>query len=147
MSQTLEPKGAGASRTAGASKSEVESGLDRLRNLFGGGGNRSNPPNSGSDGEDDEEDGMLRMSFLQHLEELRSRIIKMIIGIAVAMCVSFTFTDPLWRFVVKPAKAALLANGFPPTLAQITPMEAFNVVWFKLPIVCSIFLASPWVLY
>jgi sec-independent protein translocase protein TatC len=147
MSQTLEPKGAGASRTAGTSKSEVESGLDRLRNLFGGGGNRSNPPRSNSDGEGDEEEGMLRMSFLEHLEELRSRIIKMIIGIAVAMCVSFTFTDPLWRFVVKPAKAALLANGFPPTLAQITPMEAFNVVWFKLPIVCSIFLASPWVLY
>jgi sec-independent protein translocase protein TatC len=26
-------------------------------------------------------------------------------------------------------------------------MEAFNVIWFKLPLVCSIFLASPWVLY
>jgi sec-independent protein translocase protein TatC len=26
-------------------------------------------------------------------------------------------------------------------------MESFNVIWFKLPIVCAIFLASPWVLY
>ena len=147
MSQTLEPKGAGASRTAATPKSEVESGLERLRNLFGGGGNRSLPPASGADGEDDEEEGMLRMSFLEHLEELRSRIIKTLLGIVVALCVSFTFTDPLWRFVVKPAKAALQANGFPPTLAQITPMEAFNVVWFKLPLVCSVFLASPWVLY
>ena len=27
------------------------------------------------------------------------------------------------------------------------PMEAFNVIWFKLPILCSLFLASPWVVY
>ena len=26
-------------------------------------------------------------------------------------------------------------------------MEAFNVIWFKLPVLCAIFLASPWVLY
>jgi sec-independent protein translocase protein TatC len=145
MSQPHDAKGAGASRTAGTPKSEEAQGLERLRNLFGGG--RMGPPRPPSDGEDDEDDGMLRMSFLEHLEELRSRIIKMLVGIVVAMCVSFTFVDPLWSFVVKPAKAALLANGFPPTLAQLTPMEAFNVVWFKLPIVCSIFLASPWVLY
>jgi sec-independent protein translocase protein TatC len=148
MSQTLDPKGAGASRTAGTSKSETETGLDRLRNLFGGGGaGRSGRPSPASGDGDEEEEGMLRMSFLEHLEELRSRIIKILIGMFVAICVSFTFTDPLWNFVVKPAKVALAANGFPPTLAQLTPMEAFNVVWFKLPVVCSIFLASPWVLY
>ena len=147
MSQPLDPKGAGASRTAGTPKSETESGLERLRNLFGGGGGRVGRPASGSEDGDEEDDGMLRMSFLEHLEELRSRIIKIIIGIFVAICVSFTFTDPLWNFVVKPAKAALTANGFPDKLAQITPMEAFNVVWFKLPLVCSIFLASPWILY
>ena len=147
MSQPLDPKGAGASRTAGTPKSETESGLERLRNLFGGGGGHVGRPASGSEDGDEEDDGMLRMSFLEHLEELRSRIIKIIIGIFVAICVSFTFTDPLWNFVVKPAKAALTANGFPDKLAQITPMEAFNVVWFKLPLVCSIFLASPWILY
>lgn len=147
MSQPLEPKGAGASRTAGTSKSEAEKSLQRLRNLFGGGDDRSGPPTTTANDDDEEDDGMLRMSFLEHLEELRSRIIKIIVGIFVAICVSFTFTDPLWNFVVKPAKVALTANGFPPTLAQITPMEAFNVVWFKLPIVCSIFLASPWIVY
>ena len=145
MSSTLDPKGAGAPRTGAASASE--SGLDRLRNLFGGGGNSAGPPRGPSPDDDEEDDGMLRMSFLEHLEELRSRIIKIIIGIGVALGVSLTFCDPLWKFVVKPAKAALIANGFPPTLAQLTPMEAFNVIWFKLPVVCAIFIASPWVLY
>lgn len=147
MSKPLDPKGAGASRTGGTSKSEAETGLERLRNLFGGGGHGSRPPRGRSDDDEDEDDGMLRMSFLEHLEELRSRIIKIILGIVVALCVSFLFCDPLWTFVKQPAKDALIANGFPPTLAQLTPMEAFNVIWFKLPLVCAIFIASPWVLY
>jgi sec-independent protein translocase protein TatC len=147
MSKPLDPKGAGASRTGGTPKSETETGLERLRNLFGGGGAGSGPPRGRSDDEDDEDEGMLRMSFLEHLEELRSRIIKIIIGVVAALCVSFTFCDPLWTFVKQPAKEALIANGFPPTLAQLTPMEAFNVIWFKLPLVCAIFIASPWVLY
>jgi sec-independent protein translocase protein TatC len=145
MSLPLDPKGAGASRTGVAPESE--SGLERLRNLFGGGGNTPGPPRGPSDEDDAEDEGMLRMSFLEHLEELRSRIIKILIGVGVALGVSLTFCDPLWHFVVQPAKAALTANGFPPTLAQLTPMEAFNVIWFKLPLVCSIFIASPWVLY
>ena len=145
MSLPLDPKGAGASRTGVAPESE--SGLERLRNLFGGGGNTPGPPRGPSDEDDAEDEGMLRMSFLEHLEELRSRIIKILIGVGVALGVSLTFCDPLWHFVVQPAKAALIANGFPPTLAQLTPMEAFNVIWFKLPLVCSIFIASPWVLY
>ena len=26
-------------------------------------------------------------------------------------------------------------------------MEAFNIIWFKLPVLCAIFLAAPWILY
>jgi sec-independent protein translocase protein TatC len=145
MSQPLDPKGAGAPRSSGASAAET--GLERLRNLFGGGGNTPGPPRPPSDEHDEEDEGMLRMSFLEHLEELRTRIIRIIIGIGVALGIALTFCDPLWQFVVKPAKAALIANGYPPTLAQHSPMEAFNIIWFKLPVVCSIFIASPWVLY
>jgi len=91
---------------------------------------------------------MARMSFLEHLEELRTRIIRALIGIAVAFGVSLLFCDRLWDFVRQPATQALKNLGVnPPDLAQITPMEGFNIIWFKLPIVCAIFLASPWVLY
>jgi len=94
-----------------------------------------------------EESGMLRMSFLEHLTELRSRLIKMLLGIAVAFAVSLTFTDPLWRFVRRPAAQALLSLGYSPELHVFDPMDAFQIVWFKLPVVWAIFLASPWVLY
>src|ERR1017187_8579692 len=42
----------------------------------GGGGKTPPPPPppSGGDGDDEDDEGMLRMSFLGHLEELRTRI-------------------------------------------------------------------------
>jgi len=121
--------------------------LDKLRRLMGGGGAAPPPPPPGS-GEDAEEDGMLRMSFLEHLQELRSRILKTLAGIAVAFTVSLTFCSSLWDFVAQPAVQALTTLGVkPPELVVIEPMEGINIIWFKLPIVCAIFLASPWVLY
>ena len=90
---------------------------------------------------------MLRMSFLEHLEELRSRIIRCIVGVGVAFTVSLLFSSPLWNFVRQPAKVALTSLNYDPDLYVISPMEGFNIVYFKLPLVCSIFLAFPWVLY
>lgn len=107
------------------------------------------PPAAGSEEEEPEEDdGMLRMSFLEHLEELRKRILSALMGVAVSFVLSLTFANPLWKIVSAPAIDALRQLGVdPPRLAQITPMEAFSTIWVKLPLLTSIFLASPWVLY
>jgi sec-independent protein translocase protein TatC len=70
-----------------------------------------------------------------------------LIGIGVAFGISLTFTSELWAFVCQPAVTALKSLGYDPNLVQITPMESFNVIWLKLPVLCSIFLASPWVLF
>jgi sec-independent protein translocase protein TatC len=104
------------------------------------------PVPGGEDG--DEEEGMLRMSFMEHLEELRSRILKALVGIAVAFLVSLTFSNELWRVIQAPATEALKHLGIvPPRLVQIAPMEVFTIVWFKMPLLVSLFLGSPWVLY
>src|SRR5271166_1743710 len=105
------------------------------------------PPAPPSDG-DDEEDGMLRMSFMEHLEELRTRILRMLYGLGVAFLLSLIFADKLWKIVSEPAIDALkYLNVVPPRLAMITPMEGFSIIWVKLPVLCSIFLASPWIVY
>jgi len=88
------------------------------------------------------------MSFLEHLEELRSRILRALIGVGVAFALSLTFTYQLWNFVKQPAVEALKTLKInPPELVAIEPMEQFNTIWVKLPILCSIFIASPWILY
>ncbi len=99
------------------------------------------------DEEEDEEEGMLRMSFLEHLEELRSRIIKALLGLAVAFGVCVFFTNEIWRAVMAPAATALKALHLPETLAQLSPTEAFSIIWIKMPVLVALFIASPWVLY
>jgi sec-independent protein translocase protein TatC len=94
-----------------------------------------------------EEDAMPRMPFIEHLAELRARLIKALAGLAVAYIVSLTFTDPLWRFVCRPAAQALQALGYPQILYVLDPLDAFQIIWVKLPIVWAIFLGSPWILY
>lgn len=43
-----------------------------------------------------------RMPLKEHLRELRSRIIKALLGLAVGIVVGFIFFDPLWEFVKEP---------------------------------------------
>ncbi len=106
------------------------------------------PPPEDEDEGGDEEKGMLRMSFMGHLEELRSRILYILFGVVIAFLVSFTFTDQLWHFVSAPALGALKNLGVnPPKLALLTPMEGFSVIWIKLPLLVAVFMASPWVVY
>ncbi len=90
---------------------------------------------------------MLRMSFMEHLEELRSRILRALGGIGIAFIISLTFCGELWKLVQAPAEEALRSLKVDTKLTLITPMEAFNIVWVKLPILTAIFIASPWILY
>ncbi len=96
---------------------------------------------------DDDDDGMLRMSFMGHLEELRIRLIRALAGLGIAFGVCIFFTDFLWNAVRAPAASALKQLGYPEELAQITPTEAFSIIWVRLPILAGLFLASPWVIY
>jgi sec-independent protein translocase protein TatC len=122
---------------------DSSSDASRLPALLGVGGRV--PPNAG---EDDDDEGMLRMSFLEHLEELRSRLIRALMGFGVAFLVCIVFCYQLWDFVRAPAVDALTKIGVnPPKLVINEPMEGFSIIWVKVPLVFAIFLASPWVLY
>ena len=137
--------------TAGSSAvdrvaSVIEKTASRLA-AAGGGQRPPDPPAPGADGDDDEE-GMARMSFLEHLEELRKRLLLAIGGIGVAFFLCLFFSDQLWNIVVSPATTALVhLHVVPPELAQISPMDSFRIMWMELPILAAVFIASPWVMY
>jgi sec-independent protein translocase protein TatC len=98
--------------------------------------------------EDEEEEGMLRMSFMEHLEELRTRIIRALYGLVLAFVLALGFCNKLWDIISDPAVEALKhLHVNPPRLAQLKPMEAFTVIWVDLPLLCSVFIASPWIVY
>jgi len=112
----------------------------------GGTGAPPTPPEP-PDEEDDEEDGMARMSFLEHLEELRKRILLALAGVGIAFFLCLLFSNQLWTFVFQPAGTALKNLGVSPELAQISPMDTFKIMWMELPLLASVFVAAPWLLY
>jgi sec-independent protein translocase protein TatC len=148
MSSSEGTPGAGLPQKGSASGSAPVDAIEKLRRRVGAIGGAPPPPSPPSDGEEDSDDeDMLRMSFLEHLEELRSRIIRSIIGVGVAFTVSLVFSSRLWDIVRQPAAQALTSLGYDPDLVVISPMEGFNIIWFKLPLLCSIFLSFPWIVY
>ena len=113
--------------------------------MSGGGGEDLSPP-AEPDG-DGEEGGMLRMSFLEHLEELRTRLILSLGGLGVSFVLCLVFANQIWRFISAPAIEALKSTGASPNLVIIKPTEAFAMIWVKAPMLAAIFLAAPWILY
>ena len=105
------------------------------------------PPAEEEDEEDDEEEGMVRMSFLEHLEELRMRIILALMGLGVSFLLCIIFANQLWSIISRPGLEALKNVGAEPNLVFLKPIEAFSVIWIKAPMLTAIFLASPWILY
>jgi sec-independent protein translocase protein TatC len=98
------------------------------------------PPPPVASPDDAEEDSMLRMSFMEHLEELRSRIIRALYGLGIAFVLALAFAGKLWDIVSDPAVEALKhLHVNPPRLAQLTPMESFSIIWVKLPLLCLAF--------
>ena len=106
------------------------------------------PPVSDDEEESPEERGMLRMSFMEHLEDLRSIILRSIAGVLVAFFAAFLFAKQIWDIVSSPAINALREIGAkPPNLVAIAPLEQFNVVYLKLPVLVAVFIGSPWIFY
>jgi sec-independent protein translocase protein TatC len=94
-----------------------------------------------TDPDRDEQEGLSgQMSFLDHLEELRKRIIHSLIAVGVALGVCWTFADALFRTVARPITKAGVDK-----LVVSTPTEGFNLE-LKLALLAAVFLASPFVL-
>jgi len=96
--------------------------------------------------EDEDESGMLRMSFMDHLEELRSRLIKALGGFGVAFLLGLVFATQMWDYVRAPGQAAFNLIGRGEFIA-IDPMEQFSIIYMWTPLVASFFIAAPWVIY
>ena len=86
------------------------------------------------------------MSFGDHLTELRSRMIKSIIGLLVGFGVCLFFGSNILGFITTPVLMAMEANGYEPQLISLSPPETF-LVFIKTSLIAGLFLSSPWVFY
>ena len=134
------PGGSGETSATGPAASDSQDG----------GSSSPPPPPPIAPDEDDEED-MARMSFLEHLEELRTRILRALGGLLVVYVLCIAFSNDLLRLVVEPFTAAAAAVSEKYNVAveiiNIRPLEQFQVQYIKVPIVAAVFLGSPWLMY
>jgi sec-independent protein translocase protein TatC len=80
------------------------------------------------------------MPFLEHLEELRERLIKSLIGVAAGTIAGFVYTAQIITFLNRPATLA----GIP--VVAIDATEVF-AVYFKVALGSGICLAAPVILW
>jgi len=89
---------------------------------------------------------MSAMSFLEHLEELRKRIIYSLIAVAVGFGICWNYAEKIYGYMQAPIMKALAHNHMDQKLVYLNPTEPFNM-YLKIGLLAGLFLASPFVLY
>ena len=89
--------------------------------------------------DDDSESEQGKMSFLDHLDELRRRIIYSLVAILLGLGIALFFMGPLFQFIFRPMQALLPAGQ---TLIYTDPSEAF-FLQIKIALMAGLILASP----
>jgi len=86
------------------------------------------------------------MSFLQHLEELRKRILWSLVGVGVGFGACWYYAERIFQWMQRPIVTALTRHKLDTQLVYTSPTEPFNI-YLKIGLIAGIFVASPWVLY
>lgn len=92
--------------------------------------------------EDEEESGGGTMSFLEHLDELRRRIVHACVAIAVGVAATFWWIDWIFNFLLAPTRAAL-PEGV--RLIYTQPGEAFSL-YITIALIAGAVVASPYIM-
>ena len=87
---------------------------------------------------DDESEGG-KMSFLEHLDELRKRIIRALLSLCVGVAIAALFIEDLYAFVMAPLAAML---GPSERMIYTYPTEAF-MLYIRIALIAGLFIAAP----
>jgi sec-independent protein translocase protein TatC len=92
-------------------------------------------------GEDEEPAGEGRMTFLEHLDELRKRITHAVGALLVGFIVAFAFIDRVFQFVYERLVASVPGGK----LVYTEPSEMF-MLWIKIAALTGVLIASPYIM-
>jgi sec-independent protein translocase protein TatC len=83
-----------------------------------------------------------RMTFLEHLDELRKRITHAVVALLVGFLIAFAFIERIWAFVF----VRLTADIPDGHLIFTEPSEAF-FLWIKMAAIAGLMISSPYIMY
>ena len=94
---------------------------------------------------DDDDDPLVggKMSFLEHLDELRKRIVNACIAVGVGVVLTFAFIQRIFDFLLAPTRSAL-----PPGVKLIytEPGEAFSL-YITVALIAGVIVAAPIIMW
>ncbi len=91
-----------------------------------------------------EPDSDVRLTFMEHLRELRKRILHSLYGLTIGMAVIGFFVEPIFHWLMNPVRAALPAGQ--QVLHYTSSIEPL-MVYLKVAVYGGVFVAVPWILY
>jgi sec-independent protein translocase protein TatC len=83
-----------------------------------------------------------QMSMMSHLDELRSRLIKVAIALTIGTIIGFTFNEQILDVLVEPYRVAVPGGA----LVYLRPTEGFSTV-MRVSLFAGFIIASPVILY
>jgi sec-independent protein translocase protein TatC len=86
------------------------------------------------------------LSVLDHLEELRRRIMFSILGVLVGFLACWSYAERIFILVQQPLLQALHHHGLSGGLVYLNPTEPFNL-YLEVGLVTGLFASSPFVFY
>ena len=93
-----------------------------------------------------------RMPLMDHIRELRNRVVKMALALGAGMIVGFVFFDPVWRFIERPLCATVIRGHSGCRTAGVDqlilngPLDGFYLR-IKVALIVGVVLSSPVWLY
>jgi sec-independent protein translocase protein TatC len=89
--------------------------------------------------DDHEELAGAKMSFLEHLDELRKRLIYSLVSLAIGVGIACLFIEPIYQFVMRPMQQMLQPGG---KLIYTEGPEAF-MLYIRIAIIAGLVIAAP----
>ena len=81
-------------------------------------------------------------TFISHLSELRSRLLKSFIFFIISFVICYFFSEEIYKFLVKPYSDAVLESNLDRRLIFTALHEAF-LTYLKVAFFASVFITSP----
>lgn len=100
-------------------------------------------PEAGSPEPEEEEVETGKMTFLEHLDELRRRLLRVVAYIGIGFLACWFFARPIYHFISIPFIKWLPKGA---KLVYTNPTDPFTL-YMKVAFIASIFLTSPFILY
>ncbi len=86
----------------------------------------------------------VKLTFFEHLRELRKRLVRALLGIAAGMAVVGGFVEPIYHWLMQPVLDSLPENA---RALHYTSYVEPLMVYLKVAAYGGLFVAAPWVLW